>query len=133
MLIKPAVEIEVVVLLAPQHSSECLPVNAALVFIQRGWSDPVIELIRVLQANGKCRVKGCEGIGWSNRTQTQTYDLAAGGRHLQDVVSGSLLYRFGRDSQHHDRPRSHSCEMRPSHRATDWFVPKAATDWIHSP
>jgi hypothetical protein len=47
VLLEPAVEVEVVVLLRPQHPGEGLAVDAALVFAQRAGRDPVVELVGV--------------------------------------------------------------------------------------
>ena len=47
MLVQPSVEIEVVVLLGPQHSGQCLAVYATFVLAQRTRRDAVIKLVRL--------------------------------------------------------------------------------------
>ena len=94
MLLQPTVEIEVVVLLAPQHSGQRLAVHATFVLAQRARGDPVIKLVRVSEARGKDLVKRVECVGCWLCTQSQPYDLAATRRHLQAIVGGRFRARL---------------------------------------
>ena len=47
VLAQPALQVEVVELLAPHHSGERLPVYPALVVAERLWRDPLVELVGV--------------------------------------------------------------------------------------
>ena len=47
MLIQPAIEVEIVVLLGPQHACKRLAMHALLVFAQRFGSDAFVKLVGV--------------------------------------------------------------------------------------
>jgi hypothetical protein len=57
MFIQPPVKIEVVILLAPQHSGQRLTMHAAFVFTQRRWSDALIKFVGIGQPRRECLVK----------------------------------------------------------------------------
>ncbi len=47
MLLQPPVDVEIVILLGPEHSCQGLPMHAALVFAQTFGSDAVVELVGI--------------------------------------------------------------------------------------
>src|ERR1700752_2261880 len=63
MLGQPVVEIEVIVLLAPQHAGQSLAHDARFVFAGGGGRDRGVESVRLLQARGYGRIeRGAEGL-----------------------------------------------------------------------
>ena len=63
MLLQPPVQVEVVVLFAPQHPGQCLAVHTPFVFAQRRWSNPIVELVRLCKASRQCLIECNEGVG----------------------------------------------------------------------
>ena len=53
VLLEPAVDVEEVELLAPQHAGQRLAVDPALVLVQGGRRDPVVELVGLGEAAAK--------------------------------------------------------------------------------
>ena len=47
---QPLLQVEVVELLAPQHSSQSLTVHPALVFVQRTGGDALVKFVRLLES-----------------------------------------------------------------------------------
>src|SRR4051794_38632633 len=72
---KPPVQIEMIELLGPEHSSQRLPVHAALILVQRLRSNAVVELIRIEESGRKRLVEIGERIGRRLGAETQTNDL----------------------------------------------------------
>src|ERR1700746_1779805 len=62
MLLQPLVQIEVVVLLAPEHASQGLAVYTPLIRAQRTRSDSLVELICIGEASSKYLVKSFEWV-----------------------------------------------------------------------
>ena len=62
MLAQPELEIEVVVLLAPQHARQRLAVHPALIFGQRLRRDPLVEFVRIGDAAIEDLLEAAEGI-----------------------------------------------------------------------
>ena len=60
VLLKPAIHIEVVGLLGPQHAGERLAVHAALIFVQRGRRNPFVEFVRIGDPVLKIAVEAAE-------------------------------------------------------------------------
>ena len=96
MLVQPFVEIEIVVLLAPQHSGQRLAVHATFVLAQRTRGDPIVEFVRISETGGEYLVKCAEWIGRRFRTQPQPHDLAATRGYFQTIMRGRLRSRLGR-------------------------------------
>jgi hypothetical protein len=63
VLVQPATEIELVVLLTPQHPRQCLPVHAMLILTQQSWSNPIVEFVRVRNPGGEDCVKAAKRVG----------------------------------------------------------------------
>ena len=91
VLLQPAVQVEVVVLLRPQHPRERLAVDPALVLAQRAGRDPVVELVGVLEPlperllERRSELAARRALG-----QAELDDLGAAGRHLEDVARRGL-------------------------------------------
>src|SRR5262245_52644992 len=62
VLAQPALQVEVVVLLAPEHSRECLSVDASLIFVERFGRNTFIELVSVSNAAVQCLLETAEHI-----------------------------------------------------------------------
>src|SRR5271155_5605716 len=96
VLVEPFIEIEIVILLGPQHSGERLPVNAALVFAQAGWSDALVKLVRIGETGVEGLIEGVEsaknvgGVGGRLRAQPQAYNFASTGWNVQHVMGGGF-------------------------------------------
>src|SRR6516165_11723851 len=90
VLLEPAVQVEIVVLLAPKHSRKRLAINATFILVQRMRSDPVIELVGVRKAGGEDRVKLVEWPSGGFFTQSQAHGLAASGGHFEAVMRGGF-------------------------------------------
>jgi len=50
VFLQPFVEVEIVILLGPQHACQGLSMDPALIFGQIGGSDAPIKLVRIRQA-----------------------------------------------------------------------------------
>ena len=59
---QPLLKVEVVELLAPQHSRQRLAVHPALIFTQRMRRDPFVEFIRLADPAVECLLEAVEGI-----------------------------------------------------------------------
>ena len=90
VLVQPFVQIEVVVLLAPEHSGERLAMHAALVLTQCFWGDPLVEFVRVRQAGLEYLLKIAEGIRRGLRAEPQPHYFTASRGDLQAVMRGGL-------------------------------------------
>ena len=95
VLLKPLIQIEIVVLLAPQHSRKRLMMYSTLVFAQRLWRDPCIELISVGDPAFECFFETTKRIGHVRPRQTQTEGLAVTSGHVEHVVRCGLGPDFG--------------------------------------
>src|SRR5258705_182332 len=95
MLLQPAVEVEIVVLLAPQHPGQSLAVHAAFILTQRMGSDSVVKFVGIGQASSKYLVERSEGVDWWFRTQAQPDYLAAAGGDFKTIESRGLSAHLG--------------------------------------
>src|SRR6195256_4306694 len=95
MRLQPAVEVEIVVLLAPQHSRQGLAVHATFILAQRRWGDPLVEFVGIGQASSKYLVERSEGVGWWFRAQAQPDYLAAAGWDFKTIESRGLRAHLG--------------------------------------
>src|SRR5206468_10613126 len=77
MLLQPLVQIEVVILLAPEHPGQRLAVYAAFILGERTRGDPIIELVRIREAGDECLVKCVEKVGRRIQTLAHPYDLSS--------------------------------------------------------
>ena len=96
MLLQPLVQIEVVILLAPEHPGQRLAVYAAFILGERTRGDPIIELVRIREAGDECLVKSVERVGRRFQTQAQPYDLAAACGYVQTIMRSSFRARLER-------------------------------------
>src|SRR5437660_1427592 len=95
VLFQPAVQVEVVVLLAPQHTGQGLAVYATFILAQRARSNSVIEFVGIGKASSEYVIKRTEWISWWFRTQSKPDDLAAPGGDFQAIVRGRLRACLG--------------------------------------
>ena len=89
---QPARDIEMIVLLAPQHASECLAEDALPVLIELGWRDRAVECVSLHPALGEDLVEGSvkSRIIQAAPLQPQSHSCRASGRDIEQVVCGSL-------------------------------------------
>ena len=90
VLAQPALQVEVVELLAPQHSGQRLAVHAALIFVQRLGRNPRVELVGVGDAALEDLLEAAERVLDCGGRQAQPERLAAAGGHFEDVVGRGL-------------------------------------------
>src|SRR5262245_48608383 len=90
VLLEPSVKIEVVELLGPEHACQRLPMDAPLIFAERGRRDPVIKLVRIGNALAKNLVKVRQQIACAMGRETQPHGLAFSGRNTETIDCGSL-------------------------------------------
>ena len=95
VLAQPVLEIEVVVLLAPQHSGQRLAVHPALIFGQRLGRDPLVEFVGVGDAALEYLLEAAEGVVGPGGRQAQPDSLAAAAGHVEDIVGRGLGARLG--------------------------------------
>ena len=91
VLLQPPVQVEVVVLLRPEHAREGLAVDPALVLAERAGRDPVVELLGVEQPLTERLLE--RRSQWSGRRalgQPELDGLAAARRHLEHVACRGL-------------------------------------------
>src|SRR3989454_8408777 len=86
VLLKPSIYVEVVVLLAPQHSRQRLAVHPAFIFVQRGRRNPIVELVSVGDPTLEYLVEPAKGIVDRDGRQTEADGLASAGGHVEDIV-----------------------------------------------
>ena len=96
VLAQPALQIEVVVLLAPQHSRQCLAMHATLIFAKRFGCDPLVELVGVGDAALHDLVEIAERVLQVSGRQTQLDNLAAAARNVEHIVRRRLCSDLGR-------------------------------------
>ena len=90
VLAQPALEVEVVVLLAPQHAGQRLAVDATLILGERPRRDPLVELVGVGDAAREDLLEIAEGIRGPVGRQAQADRRAAARRHVEGIVGGRL-------------------------------------------
>src|SRR5215813_12076402 len=94
MFSKPLVQIEVIILFAPEHPCRCLTMNTAFVLAQRTRCNPVIKFVRVRESGIKDLVKISKGSSQRFSAQPQAYHLAAACRHFEPIMRSSFRPRF---------------------------------------
>ena len=62
VLAQPFLQVEVVELLAPQHSRQRLAVHPALIFAQRLRRDPLVEFVRISDPALEYLLEALEGV-----------------------------------------------------------------------
>ena len=72
VLAQPLLQVEVVVLLGPEHSRQRLAVHPALIVVQRVGRDPFVEFVGVGDAAFEYLLETAEGIFYLGGCQTQT-------------------------------------------------------------
>src|SRR6266699_6909276 len=95
VLLKPSIDIEVVVLLAPQHAGQRLTVPPALVFVQRLRRNPIVEFVGVGDAALECLLEPAKRLVSLGGRESEADGLAASARHVEDVVSRRLRPDLG--------------------------------------
>ena len=90
MLAKPVLQIEVVVLLGPEHPRQRLAVDAALILAQSLRCDPLVEFVGLGDPPVESSLEPAEGIVYGSGRETQPDGLAAGGGHVEHVVGCGL-------------------------------------------
>jgi hypothetical protein len=95
MVAQPALQIEVVVLLGPEHSRERLTVHEALIFGKRPGRDALVEFVGVGDAALEGRVETAERILGPGTRQSQPDGLASAAGNVEDVMRCGLGPRLG--------------------------------------
>ncbi len=90
VLLQPLIQIEVVELLAPEHSRQRLAVHPPFIFTQRSRRDPFIELIGIGAPAFEDLVETAEGISYLGGRQTQADGLAAAAGNVERIVGRSF-------------------------------------------
>ena len=80
MLLKPLIDVEVVVLFAPQHSGQRLAMHPALILVELGRRDPLVEFVRFVEPSLKYLVEVFESVDPCRGGQPQAYGLASSRR-----------------------------------------------------
>ena len=95
MLNQPLIEIEVVVLLAPQHAGQCLTVHPPFIVVQRMRRNPRVEFVCVGDPAVKYPLEPAKGIVYPGSRQTQANSRAATTGHVEDIMGRSLGPNLG--------------------------------------
>jgi len=90
MFVGPFIQIEIVILLGPEHSGERLPMYAALIFTERARGDLMVELIGLGHAREEYLIELVERIGKILSIEAQTYGVGSTGGHFEDIVGRHL-------------------------------------------
>ena len=90
VLLEPSIQIEVVVLLAPEHARQRLAVHAPFVLAQRRRRNPVVELVGVGDPAVEDLLETAKGIGGPGRRETEADGLASAGGHVERIVGRRL-------------------------------------------
>src|SRR5262245_34669446 len=90
VLAEPLLEIEVVVLLAPEHPGEGLAMDKPRVVAERARRDTSVELVGIRDTAGEHPVEIAEAVVRRGPGQPDADRLAAAGRHLEHVMRGGL-------------------------------------------
>src|ERR1044071_1101988 len=95
VILEPLLEVEIIVLFAPQHACQRLAMHKPLVFGQGVGRDSLIKLVGISDAVFEYSIEIPKRIAASDRCQTEPDGLTAAGGHLDVVVSGRLGPGFG--------------------------------------
>ena len=95
VLAQPLLQVEVVELLAPQHSRQRLAMHPTLIFVQRAGRDPLVEFVGVGDAAFERLFETAKGIFCRGGRQTQPDRLAATAGHLEGIMRRGLGPRLG--------------------------------------
>ena len=90
VLDQPLIQIEVVVLLGPEHPRQRLAVHAPFIFVQRVRRNPLVEFVRVGDPAVKYPLETAKGIVDPGGRQTQADGRAAAAGHVEDIVGRRL-------------------------------------------
>ena len=90
VLDQPLIQIEVVVLLGPEHPRQRLAVHPPFIFVQRVRRNPLVEFVRVGDPAVKYPLETAKGIVYPGGRQTQADGRAAAAGHVEDIVGRSL-------------------------------------------
>ena len=90
MFHQPALQVKVVILLAPQHSCHCLTVHPALVFVQRRGRNPLIKRVRIIDPAFENPFEAAEGIIHRGGCKPQAHRTGAIAGYVKGVVGRSL-------------------------------------------
>src|SRR6202034_4714881 len=86
----PLLHVEIIVLLAPDHAGEGLPLDQARVRVLNAVLQLRVELVGLSDARGKDLVEVGERLGHMRPAQPQPQLCAAASRHIESVPSGRL-------------------------------------------
>jgi hypothetical protein len=92
---QPELQVEVIVLLAPEHPRQRLAVHPALVFAESAGRDPVVEFVRVSDAALEDLLEALEGILRRRGCEPQADRLAAAAGHVEHIVGRGFGPRLG--------------------------------------
>ncbi len=95
VLDQPLLQVEVVILLAPEHPRQRLAVHPALVFAESFRRDPPVEFVRVSDPALEDPLEALEGIFRRGGCEPQADRPAAAAGHVEDIVGRSLGPRLG--------------------------------------
>jgi hypothetical protein len=90
VLLQPSIQIEVVVLLAPQHAGQRLAMHPALIVGQRRRRDPLVEFVGVSDPALERLLETAKGLIDPGGRQTEADGLASARGHVEGVVGGRL-------------------------------------------
>ncbi len=90
VLLQPLIQIEVVVLLAPEHPRQRLAVHPPFIFVQRLRRNPLVEFVRVGDPAFEYLLETAKGIVYPGGRQTQADGRAAAAGHVEDIVGRRL-------------------------------------------
>ena len=95
MLLEPSIQVEVVVLLAPQHAGQRLAMHPALIVGERLRRDPLVEFVGVGDPALERLLEAAKGLIDPRGRQTEADGLASAGGHVEGVVGGRLGAHLG--------------------------------------
>ena len=95
VLDQPLLQVEVVVLLAPQHSCQRLAVHPPLILAQRLRRDPPVEFVCVSDPAFEYPLEAAEGVVRRGGCKPQADRLAAAAGHFKHVMGRGLRPRLG--------------------------------------
>jgi len=80
------IQIEVVVLLGPEHPRQRLAVHAPFIVVERVRRNPLVEFVRVGDSAVKYPFETVKGIIYPGSRQTQADGRAAATWHVEDIL-----------------------------------------------
>ena len=90
VLLQPSIQIEVVVLLAPEHARQRLAVHPPFILVQRVRRNPIVELVGVGDPALEYLLETAKGLVDPGGRQTEADGLASAAGHVEDIVGRRL-------------------------------------------